>query len=167
VRILETERLALSELEPADAPFILELVDGPGFRENIGDRGVRDLDGARGYIEGVMGGYAKNGFGLWRLDLKATGEPVGICGLVKRDGLELPDVGYAILERFWGSGFATESAAAVLAHGHRVLGLPRISAITKPTNLGSIAVLEKIGLKFLGLRLLPGADSEICYFETA
>ncbi|WP_372786284.1 GNAT family N-acetyltransferase [Phenylobacterium sp.] len=167
MRILETGRLALDELVPADAPFILELVDSPAFRDNIGDRGVRDLDGARGYIEGVALSYAKHGFGLWRATLKATGEPVGICGLVKRDGLDLPDVGYALLQRFWGQGFATEAAAAVLAHGHRMLDLPVISAITKPANLGSIAVLEKIGLKFLGLRVLPGSDSESSYFETA
>ncbi len=128
---------------------------------------MRDLDGARTYIEGVAGSYAKNGFGLWRATLKTTGEPVGISGIVKRDGLDLPDVGYALLERFWGQGLATESAAAVLEHAQRALGLPRISAITKPTNQGSIAVLEKVGLKFLGLRLLPGSDSESCYFETA
>jgi RimJ/RimL family protein N-acetyltransferase len=167
VRILETERLALDELEPSDAPFILELVDGQAFRDNIGDRGVRDLDGARMYIEGVTASYAKNGFGLWRATLRATGEPVGISGIVTREGLDLPDVGYALLERFWGQGLATESAAAVLDHARQALGLPRISAITKPTNLGSIAVLEKVGLTFLGLRLLPGSDSESCYFETA
>jgi RimJ/RimL family protein N-acetyltransferase len=168
VRILETERLVLEEFTvDRDEAFILELVDGPGFRQNIGDRGVRDLDGARGYIEGVKLSYAKHGFGLWRADLKASGEAVGICGLVKRDSLELPDVGYAFLERFWGQGFATEAAAAILDHGRRVLGLPAIAAITTPKNAGSIAVLRKIGMKYLGLRQLAGADHESSYFETA
>src|ERR1700755_2812778 len=96
----------------------------PGFRENIGDRGVSDLEGARGYIERAQAGYATNGFGLWRADLKASGEPAGLCGLVKRDGLEHPDVGYAFLERFWGQGLASEGAAASLAYGLDELGLP-------------------------------------------
>ena len=117
--ILETERLRLSELTEADAPFILALVDSPAFRANIGDRGVRDLDGARTYIAGVRESYAKNGFGLWRAALKATDDPVGLCGLVKRDSLPLPDVGYAVLEPFWGQGFATEGAAATLDYGLR------------------------------------------------
>jgi RimJ/RimL family protein N-acetyltransferase len=164
--ILQTERLALRELTEDDASFILELVDSSGFRENIGDRGVRDLESARTYIAGVRESYAKNGFGLWRLALKATDEPVGLCGLVKRDALPLPDVGYAFLARFWGRGFATESAAAVIDYGLGRLGIPVIAAITKPENLGSIAVLEKIGMEYLGLRQLQGHDGESSYFET-
>jgi RimJ/RimL family protein N-acetyltransferase len=165
--ILETARLALSELTEDDAPFILALVDSPAFHENIGDRGVRDLDGALTYIAGVRESYAKNGFGLWRAALKATDEPVGLCGLVKRDSLPLPDVGYALLEPFWGKGYATEGAAAALDHGLRVLKLPVIAAITKPSNKGSIAVLEKIGMTCLGLRQLEGHDEPSTYFEIA
>ena len=164
--ILETERLSLHELTPQDAPFILELLMSRGFRENIGDRGVRDLDGARAYIERQREGYAANGFGLWRADVKASGETAGICGLVKRDGLDHPDVGYAFLEPFWGRGYASEVAAATLAYGREVLGLPAIVAITKPENAGSIAVLEKIGMKSLGLIKLAGHDEESTYFST-
>ena len=154
--ILETERLVLHELTADDAPFILELLMSRGFRENIGDRGVGDLEGARGYIERAQAGYAANGFGLWRADLKATGEAAGLAGLVKREGLEHPDVGYAFLEAFWGQGLASEAAAASLAYGRDKLGLETIVAITKAENLGSIAVLRKIGMKDAGLVRLPG-----------
>ena len=164
--ILETERLALHELTDADAPFVLELLTSRGFRENIGDRGVRDLDGARGYIERTRAGYAVNGFGLWRCDVKATGEAAGICGLVKRDGLEHPDVGYAFLERFWGRGYASESAAAALAYGRETVGLKTIVAITAPSNAGSIAVLEKIGMAFAGMIQVPGHEGESSYYTT-
>jgi ribosomal-protein-alanine N-acetyltransferase len=156
----------LRKLTEDDAPFILALVDSPAFRENIGDRGVRDLDGARTYIAGVQESYANNGFGLWRAALKTTDEPIGLCGLVKRDALPLPDVGYALLDPFWGKGFATEGAAAVIDYGLGRLGIPVIAAITKPTNAGSIAVLEKIGMQHLGLRQLAGHDEESVYFET-
>jgi RimJ/RimL family protein N-acetyltransferase len=164
--ILETERLALHELTEDDAPFILELLMSRGFRENIGDRGVSDLQGARGYIDKARAGYAANGFGLWRADLKASGEPTGLAGLVKRDGLEHPDVGYALLEPFWGKGLASEAAAASLAYGRGELGIQTIVAITKPHNAGSIAVLKKIGMKDAGMILAPGSDEESCYFTT-
>jgi len=164
--ILQTERLSLRELTEDDAPFILALVNSDAFKENIADRGVRDLEGARGYIEGVRESYANNGFGLWRAALKATDEPIGLCGLVKRDALPIPDVGYALLQPFWGQGYATEAAAAVIDHGMGKLGIPVIAAITKPSNKGSQAVLEKIGMEYLGLRQLAGHDEESCYFET-
>jgi ribosomal-protein-alanine N-acetyltransferase len=163
--ILETERLQLRELTEEDAPFILALVDSRGFRENIGDRGVRDLDAARTYTAALRDSYAKNGFGLWRAALKGTDEPVGLCGLVKRDSLPVPDVGYALLEAFWGQGLATEGAAAALDYGLKVLRLPVIAAITKPANTGSIAVLKKIGMTCLGQRQLEGHDEPSTYFE--
>lgn len=164
--ILETERLALHELTAEDAPFILELLMSRGFRENIGDRGVCDLESAGGYIERARAGYAANGFGLWRCDVKATGETAGLAGLVRRDGLEHPDVGYAFLERFWGRGYASEAAAAALAYGREALGLPVIVAITTPANLGSIAVLKKIGMRDAGLIRVPGHDADSAYFTT-
>jgi len=164
--ILTTERLTLSEITAEDAPFILELLMSRGFRENIGDRGVRDLESAGGYIERTQAGYAANGFGLWRCDVTATGEAAGLCGLVKRDGLEHPDVGYAFLERFWGSGLASEAAAASLAYGRETLAIPTIVAITTAANLGSIAVLKKIGLRDAGLIRLPGYDHDSAYFTT-
>ena len=162
--ILETERLALHELTAEDAPFILELLQSRGFKENIGDRGVRDLEGAAGYIERARAGYAANGFGLWRCDVKATGEAAGLCGLVKREGLEHPDIGYAFLERFWGRGYASETAAASVAYGRDVVGLKTIVAITAPANLGSIAVLEKIGMICAGVIQLPDHGGESSYF---
>jgi RimJ/RimL family protein N-acetyltransferase len=164
--ILETERLVLHELTPEDAPFILELLMSRGFRENIGDRGVRDLESAGGYIERARAGYAANGFGLWRCDVKATGEAAGLAGLVRRDGLEHPDVGYAFLEPFWGRGYASEAAAAALAYGRQTLGLPVIVAITTEANAGSIAVLKKIGMRDAGLIRVPGYEQDSAYFTT-
>jgi ribosomal-protein-alanine N-acetyltransferase len=75
-------------------------------------------------------------------------------------------VGYAFLERFWGQGLASEAAAACLRYGHEVAGLKTIVAITTPANLGSIAVLKKIGMKDAGLIRAPGHDHDSCYFTT-
>jgi ribosomal-protein-alanine N-acetyltransferase len=165
--ILETERMALCELAPGDDAFILELLNDPGFLQNIGDRGMRTLADARGYIaNSAVASYEKNGFGLYRTALKDTGVPIGICGLVKRDGLDHPDIGFAFLERFWGNGYASESAAAVLRHAHETLGLRRILAITALDNRGSIRVLEKIGFRFERIIKLPGHAAESRLFST-
>jgi RimJ/RimL family protein N-acetyltransferase len=147
VNILETRRLAVRRLEADDAAFILELLNETAFLRFIGDKGVRTLADAREYIlKGPIDSYERHGFGLYAACLRS--EPIGICGLVKRDGLADADVGFALLARYCGKGYAAEAAAAVLAHATQVLRIRRIVAITAPDNARSIAVLEKIGLKF-------------------
>lgn len=147
--ILETERLSLRELTADDADFIFELLNTPAFLENIGYRGADDRAGALAYIEnGPRASYKRHGFGLYLVSLKDTGAPIGMCGLLKRDTLDDIDIGYAFLERFWGKGYASEAAAAMIAYGTKTLGIPRIVAITAPHNTASGRVLEKIGLRF-------------------
>ena len=148
MNVIQTERLVLRELELNDADFILELLNEASFLRFIGDKGVRTLADAGEYIrKGPMDSYERHGFGLYAVCLH-DGTPIGICGLVKRDGLADVDVGFAFLSRHCSLGYAVESAAAVLTHATQVLKLQRIVAITAPENSGSIAVLEKIGLKF-------------------
>jgi RimJ/RimL family protein N-acetyltransferase len=167
IEVLRTERLVLRHLTDDDAPFVLELLNERGFIDNIGDRGVRDLEGARRYVsEGPGASYQKYGYGLWLAALRETGEPVGICGLVKREGLDDADVGYAFLERTWGRGYAQEAAAATLRHARDTIGLEKVVAITAPGNAGSIAVLLKIGMKPAGTIQLPSHGGESAYFTT-
>jgi RimJ/RimL family protein N-acetyltransferase len=118
---------------------------------------VRPLPDARDDIlKGPVDSYRRHGFGLYLTALRESGTPIGICGLLKRDTLADADVGFAFLESHWSKGYASESAAAVLAYGRQRLGLRRIVAITDPDNLGSIAVVEKIGLVFeKRIRLTP------------
>lgn len=163
--ILETERLVLREVTVQDAAFVLDLLNSPGFLENIGDRGVRTLDEARTYIEDrVLGSYRDHGFGMWLTAQKSDGAAVGLAGLVRRDGLDVPDVGYAFIQRAWGRGYAQEAAAAVLAHARGPMGIPKLAAITTPENFASMAVLRKIGFTFHGMITLPGAEQESSYF---
>ena len=157
--LITTPRLALRELAADDAAFILELLNEPSFLQNIGDRGVRTLDDARAYIEsGPRASYARHGFGLYAVALRETGETAGICGLLKRDALEDPDVGFAFLPRFWSKGYAFESAAAVLQHARTVLGLKRILAITSPGNTASIELLGKLGFRFERAQSMAAGD---------
>ena len=144
----ETDRLAVRRLALDDAPFVLGLVNEPGWLEHIGDRGVRTLADAERYLrDGPLASYARHGHGLCHVALRETGEPVGMCGLLRRDGLDAPDLGYAILERHHGRGYATEAARATLNHARRDLGLTRVLAITSAGNAASQRVLEKVGMR--------------------
>lgn len=165
--VLETERLILRRLTTDDAEFILRLLNEPSWLRFIGDRGVKTLDDASNYIRtGPMASYERFGFGLYLMQLKGSGTPIGICGLVKRDALEHPDIGFALLPEFWGNGYAYESAAAVMALGKDVLGLSRILAVTNPDNYGSIRVLEKLGMRPEGTVTLSEGDIELRVFSS-
>jgi RimJ/RimL family protein N-acetyltransferase len=164
MNILETERLTLRQFTADDAAFVLELVNEPSFIQNIGDRGVRTLSDAVRYIEaGPVSSYARNGFGLYVVTLKESGESIGMCGLIKRDALDDVDIGYAYLPRFWSKGYAVEAALAVKEQG-RNLGLKRLVGVTDPANTGSIRVLEKIGFTFERMVRLAADDIELKLF---
>lgn len=165
MNVLETERLSLRWLTPDDAAFMFELVTDPSWVEFIGDRGLKTHEDARAYItEKYVASYERDGFGLYAVELKGAGTPVGICGLIKREGLEDVDVGFAFLPRYAGLGYASESAAAVMAHGRTAFGIGRIVAITTPNNLRSIRVLEKAGLRFERLIRLSGDAEELALY---
>lgn len=152
MKVLETERLVLRRLVSSDAAFILELLNEPSFLQNIGDKNVRNEADAIAYIQnGPAASYERFGFGLNAVDLRETGETIGICGLLKRDTLPEPDIGFAFLPKFWLRGYAVESSKAVLNYAREQLKLTRILAITSQNNQGSIRVLEKIGMRFQNL----------------
>jgi RimJ/RimL family protein N-acetyltransferase len=166
VKILETERLILREIDASDDAFMLDLLNQPSFIKYIGDRGVRTLDAAREFIENrYRASYAAHGYGLYAVDLKDTGAPIGICGFVRRDTLPDADIGFAFLPQFERHGYAFESAQAVLEYGREVLGLRRVLAITTPDNESSGRLLGKLGFRFDGLVTLPKDTEEIKLFS--
>jgi [ribosomal protein S5]-alanine N-acetyltransferase len=165
--ILETERLILRKLSLDDAEFIFELTNEPSFIRYIGDKGVRNLDDARKYIQdGPLSSYERNGFGLYRVELKDTGAAIGTCGLLKRDTLPHPDIGFAFLPAYWSQGYAFESAAAVMNYAREALKLKRILAITSPDNQASAKLLGKIGLRFERMIKLSDDAEEIKLFSS-
>jgi RimJ/RimL family protein N-acetyltransferase len=166
VGVLETPRLVIRRMSADDAPFILELVNEPSFIRYIGDKGVRTLDDARAYIiNGPVASYARYGYGLYLVELRDTAESIGICGILKRDTLPDPDLGFAFLPRFWSKGFARESAAAVLAYARDVFVLERIAAIASPDNAASIALLKKLGFVFERQTRLAGESADVNVFS--
>ena len=164
---IRTGRLRLRRFTLDDADFIVQLVNDPDWLRNIGDRKVRTAADARAYLlRGPLALYERHGFGLYLVSLAETGERIGMCGLVKRDGLDDADIGFAFLPAWRGRGFAEEAARAVLAHAREDLGLGRIVAIVSPRNAPSIRLLEKIGMRSAGKVKLPrDGDEEILLFE--
>jgi len=147
--IAETARLRLRWFNADDSEFILDLLNEPSWIRFIGDKGVKTLDDARRYIQdGPIAMYSRVGFGLYAVELKPDGQLIGMCGLIKRDTLEDVDLGFALLPKFWRSGYAFEAATAVMSYGRKVLGLGRVVAILSPDNDRSSKLLEKLGFRF-------------------
>ncbi len=146
---LETGRLLLREFTAEDAAFVLRLVNEPAFLRYIGDRGVRTLDDARRYIaDGPVASYALHGHGLMRVVRKADGAEVGMCGVLRRDTLPDPDIGFSFFPEYWSQGYALESAREVMRHARETLRLGRILAITTVENEPSMRLLGKLGFRF-------------------
>lgn len=163
---IDTPRLALRRFTEHDAPFVLQLLNEPSFHESIGDRGVRTLDDARRYLRaGPMASYRAHGHGLLRIALRHDHTVIGMCGLVRRDTLPLPDLGFALLPAGWGAGYATEAGRAVLAHGRDTLDLAEVLAITSPGNGRSMRVLAKLGMVLEDCRPLVDGAAAVNVFR--
>lgn len=148
MQIVQTSRFILRQLEPSDAAFVLEIVNSPGWLKFIGDRGVRDLEGADKYIQRNINNYQTQGFGLYAIEMIDTREVAGMCGLLKRDYLPGADIGYALLPQFEGKGLALEAGSAILQFAQETLQMETLFAIVTPQNKRSIALLEKLDFKF-------------------
>lgn len=163
---LETPRLVLRRLTLDDADLLLAIWNDPAFVHNVGDRGVRTLEQARVAVRaGPLQLYADYGFGPYALVLKADASRIGICGLFKRDNLDHPDIGFALLPDYCGKGLAGEAAFAVLEHARDDLCLETLTGIVSPGNEPSIGLLEKLGLSFSRMITMPGDEHEVCLYS--
>lgn len=163
--VMNTERLTLREIELEDAPFIFELMNEPPWIQFIGDRGIRTLADARGFIsDRLRPSYSRDGFGFWLVELAADPTPLGICGLIKRPGLEYVDLGFALCERYWGKGYARESSEAVIDFAREQAGLEHLAAIVNPDNDRSARLLESLGMEFQEIIQLEGEDIDLRLF---
>jgi RimJ/RimL family protein N-acetyltransferase len=164
--ICETERLIICQLTVHDAPFVFSLLNTPTWIQFIGDRGIRNIDEARVYLlNGPIASYKRFGFGLFLIKLKEGDIAIGMSGLIRRDGLENVDIGFALHPDYTGKGYAFESTSAVMHYAREVLKLPVIDAITTEDNTHSIALLGKIGLRYKKMVTLPGNPKAYMLFS--
>jgi RimJ/RimL family protein N-acetyltransferase len=166
MQILVTDRLRLRWFEESDDRFTLALVNDPAWLANIGDRGLRAASDARQWIaDKLRGHYFEHGHGLWLVERRDSGEPVGMCGLLQRNSLPTIDVGYAIAAAHRGRGYAREAAAACLDYARDVLACRQVVAVVKPDNRASVAVLQAIGMTSGGTHLVDGEQTPDALFH--
>ena len=174
--ICETARLVIRHFTVQDAQFIVQLLNDESFIRYIADKQVRTLADAVNYLtSGPLASYHTHGFGLNMVLLKnATprsinepATPIGMCGLLKRPELSLPDLGFAFLPAFCGQAYAREAAAAVLSQAIQTYNLRTVLAVTKPDNLRSNALLLKLGFAFKDNISLYGAENKLYQYQTA
>jgi len=143
--IVRTVRLTLRELAVDDAPFINQILNTPKFLKYIGDRNVRSDEDAHDFIVNkYISSYQNNGYGLWTVETH-EGTAVGICGFVKRDYFDVPDIGFAFLPEHERQGYGYESALASMKYGRETLGFAQVLAITSLNNHASVSLLKKLG----------------------
>jgi RimJ/RimL family protein N-acetyltransferase len=146
---LKTDRLIIRNATLDDAPFFYELMNSPSWIEHIGDRGIDSLEASRIYIQdNLIKCYETIGFGMYVACLQST--PIGLCGLVKRDYLELPDLGFALLDTHARKGYIQEAGTAILQFAFQKLGLKKILAITSEANSASQMTLQNLGFESEG-----------------
>ncbi len=164
--ILETERLRLREFTLNDSLFIIELLNSPGWLQFIGDRNVKTEEQAITYLEnGPLKSYTVNGYGLWLVETKEDEKPIGMCGIINREYLNNPDIGFAFLPGYHGQGYAFEVVSATMVYAKQHLKISKMEAITIAENERSIRLLEKIGLRFSKTFCFPDSKDALLLYS--
>lgn len=145
--ILETERLILREMTPADRPALCGILqDGAvmyAYEHPFSDEEVDS------WLANQLRRYKEDGFGLWAAVLRQGGEMIGQCGLTLQDiggAAPVPEIGYLFRRSHWRRGYATEAALACRDYAFRVLGLPAVYSIIRESNAPSVAVALRVGM---------------------
>lgn len=162
---LTTERLQLRPLAIEHASFILNLTNTEGWLKNIGDRNIHSIEDAENYLnKNYILHHEIHGFGFCAVHLKSDDTPIGTCGIMKREGLEDIDIGFALLPAYAKKGYAFEAATAVMEYAKQELKLKKVVAITVKSNQSSRRLLEKIGLSFEKITYLPNDNEPLCLY---
>ena len=165
-KIYETERLILKPTTEEDAKFILELLNTPKWIEFVGDRDVKTVEEAGEYIRIKMLPQLKRlGYSNCTVIRKVDNCKIGTCGLYDRKGIEGIDIGFAFLPKYEKKGYAFEAASKMINIAFNELGLTKINAITIKDNMSSQKLLEKLGMKFIGLTSIPNDNEELLLYR--
>lgn len=154
--VFETERLLFRLFTMEDSSLIYELNQDPEVTRYTHDP-INDLEKAAEVLEKViLPQYALYNHGRWAVHLKADLGFIGWCGLKYRPELREVDLGYRFKQEYWGKGYATEAAYASLKYGFEKLNIGLIRGRAELGNTGSIRVLEKCGMVYVGQQLIDG-----------
>ncbi|TMO08884.1 N-acetyltransferase [Pseudoalteromonas sp. S327] len=161
--VFKTQRLLLRYANEHDAAMLLTLVNQPNFIKYIGDKAIYTHSDAKRYIEqSFRASHKHQGFGPYIITLH-NGEVVGVVGFYKRDVLQLPDLGFALLTRYEKNGYIFEAAKALL-HNRHTLGIKQVSAICAANNTASQCVLLKLGFNRVGKAVINNDKTAVIIY---
>lgn len=164
--ILETQRLFLRELTIEDEDFLYGILSDPiamGYYPKTQDR-----EETRVWIARAIEQYRDRGYGLWAVCLRATGDPVGQCGLIHQvvNGDNELEVAYLMARRYWGRGYATEAAIGCRNYAFETLRRDRLISLIHPDNCASRRVAEKNGMTLESELLWTERQITVCRYAT-
>lgn len=163
--LYSTERLKLKPTDLEDAELFFRLLNSPKWLQNIGDRNIHSVEAAAEYIsEKIISQREQIGYSSFTIIRKEDQMKIGVSGLYKRDGLNLVDLGFALLQEFEGKGYAFEATRKLVDKASEDFQLEQLAAITVPTNAASRKLLEKLGFEFNKMLRLPNDEKELCYY---
>jgi len=142
-----------------DCDRLFEILRDAEVVRFIGDGKPYDREQTQKFIEAMEKCFLENGFSRWKVVEKSSGALVGSCGFGKFDELDAPELGYLLAKQFWGKGYATEIAEAVMLYGFKNLGFREIIALTALDNTASQNVLRKIGFTSRGVSVIEGEEN--------
>jgi RimJ/RimL family protein N-acetyltransferase len=145
---IETERLLLRGFQEQDVEPFVRMHQDPKMLEFLPPS--RNAEEVKAWMQKGLEHIKEHGFGPWAITLKETGQTIGVVGLNFRTDLPFSpcvEIGWRIASEYWGKGYATEAARAVIKEGFTTYHLPEIVSFTSPTNVRSIRVMEKLGMQ--------------------
>jgi RimJ/RimL family protein N-acetyltransferase len=163
--LIETERLLLREIGPGDKSDLFALHSLPEVQKYTGEAVVVSIGEIEKAIQERIDHYRQFGFGRWAVILKDGMQFAGWAGLLHLPEFGEIDLGYRFLPQYWGSGIATEASRAILRYGFETFNLNRIIAIAMKENIGSIRVMEKVGMEFYQFAPYETGGEDLIWYQ--
>ena len=153
---LETPRLTIRGFKTSDAQALHAIVGDPEIVKYVGDGQPISLERCEKWIVISNATYERQNYGAMAVIENSSLKLIGYCGLVFGDDKTTPEIIYSFIKTAWGKGFATEAAWACIQYGFEKLKLRRIIGRAMPDNIGSIRILEKCGMVYIGNEVVDG-----------
>lgn len=164
--MLETTRLILRPARLSDAFNLYQLNSDPLVMKYTGDTAFSSVSEYEAFLrDRMIPQFDKWKMSRFMIELKSDGTFIGWCGLKYFPETNEVDLGYRLMKKFWGQGYATEAGRACLEYGFKTLNLGNIMATVMPENIGSIKVVQKLGMTFRGTRKDPSFSVPFIFYD--
>lgn len=161
---LESERLVIRDAKVEDAPFYFEMFNDPDWIKYINDKELRSIAATEVYLEDILKKNEKlNGLGFFTVIVKETQESIGISSALQRESMEYIDVGYGLLPKGRGKGYAKEATKLIMEYIRNTFKQEKVCAFTLPKNKNSRKLLERLGFEYVGIKEVFKGEEDCVY----